>query len=170
MLALTGYRCFRVHKPIYWISSWLVGCSGCFPFMYTSFTASDWCVYNIIINIRLILKFCCFVEFLPRLQPRYYSVACSPDASPNHFDVVFNVEQLPDRVWMKQQSRWLGCYRCAFVIQWVCARYGVCSGWLSRLGQQIMTKNGESCVDPPKNQEQVSCQNIYMFTECISIK
>ena len=35
-------------------------------------------------------------------------------------------------------------------------RYGVCSGWLSRLGQQVMSVAGESSVDPPKHQEQVS--------------
>lgn len=44
----------------------------------------------------------CFVEFLPKLQPRYYSVACSPTVSPNHFDIVFNVERIPNREWMKQ--------------------------------------------------------------------
>ena len=37
------------------------------------------------------------------------------------------------------------------------ARHGVCSGWLSRLAEKIIsTTTGESSVDPPKHQEQVS--------------
>ena len=35
-------------------------------------------------------------------------------------------------------------------------RYGVCSGWLSRLGQEIMSTTDESSVDPPRHQEQVN--------------
>ncbi|XP_065882526.1 methionine synthase reductase-like isoform X2 [Dysidea avara] len=80
------------------------------------------------------------IEFLPRLQPRYYSVASSPDTSPSHFDIVFNVEHIPDRDWMSQQ------------------RHGLCTGWLAELAQRsiVMTKAGESSVDPPQYNDKVT--------------
>lgn len=48
---------------------------------------------------------------------------------------------------------------------WCVSRYGVCSGWLSRLAQQIMSTTTESSVDPPSHQEKVS--SVYFMADVV---
>ena len=49
----------------------------------------------------------CLAEYLPRLQPRFYSAASSPLVARQQFRIVFSVTELPDRVW-NSQKRWVG--------------------------------------------------------------
>lgn len=60
------------------------------------------------------------VEFLPRLQPRYFSAASSPLANPSHMRIAFSVVELPRRGWSKAQ------------------RLGVATGWFERVTSNLM--------------------------------
>lgn len=64
-------------------------------------------------------------EHLPRLQPRPYSVCCSPLRAPHSISFALNVVDIPE-----------SCGR-------VEARKGVCTGWLERLGCQVTMENGD---------------------------
>jgi methionine synthase reductase len=57
----------------------------------------------------------CLLENMPKLQPRYYSVASSPLVSRHQFKIVFNIIELPVREWNKAK------------------RLGLCTSWLYEL-------------------------------------
>lgn len=74
------------------------------------------------------------LEFLPRLLPRPYSVACSQQLTQNKLHIVFNVIEIP----AGQGRR----YR----------RQGVCSGWLEQITRSIRTtRNSEKSLEEDIN-------------------
>ena len=81
-------------------------------------TYSIICMYTFA-HIRIICMYSCACmycanayphsENMPKLQPRYYSVASSPLVSRHQFKIVFNIIELPVREWNKAK-RYLRMY------------------------------------------------------------